>query len=367
MSASFFQPFLYGYVFWVCVSLGCFGLMLLHHMLRGTWGLPILRLVEAGAKTLYVMLPLFLLLYVGREYIYPWMDPQLVATDKVLHLKSAYLNSTGFLVRGLVYFAIWIGLTFILTRSSKRQDETGDHREAQMRTNLSAPGFVLFILTVTFAFTDWVMSVDAHWYSTIFGAWFVISQGLSAMSLCVFWLTSRVKQDPYSQIVTPKLTRDHGNLLLMMTMVWAYFTFSQFLIIWSGNLPEETEFFKHRMEGAWNYMGSAIVLFQFFIPFVLLLSGRTKRTPDILRNVAVIIFCTRIVDLYWHIAPFFVKDTHHTGPVQAAGPFLLAFAGVGVLWIAAFEFFRRQSSILPTHDPRLVITSGAPMEAAHHA
>jgi hypothetical protein len=177
----------------------------------------------------------------------------------------------------------------------------------------------------------------------------------------VIYILRRINQKPYSDIVTPKLTRDHGNLMLMMTMVWAYFTFSQFLIMWSGNIPEEVGYFHHRMQGAWNILGGAVIVFQFFVPFLLLLSGRTKRTPTILLPVALWIFSTRVLDLYWNIGPFFVKDTETAGPLQMAGPFLIAWIVMGAVWLACFEFFRRQSSVLPTHDPRLL------MEAAHHA
>jgi hypothetical protein len=357
-----FPAFLFAYMFWVCLTLGCFGLMLLHHMLRGTWGLAILRLLEAGSKTLFLMAPLFLVLVAGLKDIYPWANPERVAHDVILQKKLPYLNPTGFAARGIIYFVIWIIFAVVLIASAKRQDQSGDPAEAQKRANIAAPGFVLFVITVTLAVTDWVMSVDPHWFSTIFGFWFIIGQGLAAMSFCVIYIVSRRNQKPYSDIVTPKLTRDHGNLMLMMTMVWAYFTFSQFLIMWSGNIPDEVGYYFHRMQASWNILGTIVVVGQFFIPFLLLLSGRTKREPTILLPVACWIFGTRILDLYWNIAPFFVKDTETAGPIQMAGPFLIAWIVVGALWLGCFEFFRRQSSVLPTHDPRLLM-----QEAAHHA
>jgi len=334
----------------------------MHHTLKGKWGLAILRILEAGSKTLLIMAPLFVVIVMGMGELYPWAKPDVVKADQILSHKQWYLNSMGFIVRAVVAFALWGFWSFKLIGSTKRQEATGDLKEEQKRSNFAPPGIVIFVLTVTMIITDWVMSLDKHWFSTIFGVWFVVGQGLAVLSFSTIFLLTRKNQTPYKEIITPELTKDLGNLMLAFSMIWAYFTFSQFLIIWSGNLPEETEYFKHRLAGMWNGMGTIVVLCQFLAPFLLLLSGNTKRTPSILLKVAVLIFAARFLDLYWNIVPFFVKGTENANPINMAGPYVIAWVAMGAVWIGAFEFFRKQASPLPTYDPRLLAR-----EAAHHA
>ncbi|MEP6754517.1 MAG: hypothetical protein ABJA67_03365 [Chthonomonadales bacterium] len=356
-----FGAFLFAFIFWMCLTLGFTGMLLLHHTLRAEWGLPLLRIFEAGSKCLLPMGAIFFVAwFAGMNKLYPWMNSATVAADPVLRLKSLYLNQPGFLIRAVVVFAIWIGWSMILNKSTKTQETTGDNSHGQLRSNVAAPGIVFFILSVTVAVTDWVMSLDAHWYSTMYGFWFVIGQALAAMSFSVFYTISRANTEPYKQVVTPKMTKDWGNMMLMMSMVWAYFTFSQFLIMWSGNIPVEVGYFYHRMQGPWDILGTIVVIAQFFIPFLLLLSGRTKRTPMYLKTVAGWIFVARILDLYWNIGPYFVKNTETQGPITMSAPFALMFLGVGAVWFAFFTFFKKQNTTFPTYDSRLIIQEVAP-------
>jgi hypothetical protein len=349
---TLFKAFFYAYFFWFSVSAGCFALLLIHHAIRGAWALPFQRVLEAGTKSFIVMMPLFLVLMAGLPHLYAWANP-IPATDHVLQHKAAYLNVTGFLIRTLVTFAIWGFFAFVLIRSTQRQEKSLDAREADYRANWAAPGIVLFMLTATMTYTDWVMSRDAHWFSTIYPALLVVGQALAAISFSILFVTGKKRQDPYAKVLTPKLTRDMGNLMLALTMLWAYFTFSQYVIIWSGNLPEETGYFHSRTTPAWNWIGFTAVICQFFAPFLLLLSGRTKRTPEIIRQVAALVLFARVVDLYWNIAPFTVGHGHTPSPADFALPFAAAFVVVGLIWLATFEFFRRQASPLPSYDPRL--------------
>jgi hypothetical protein len=355
---QFFQAYLFGWVFWTTIALGCLGLTLLHHTVRGAWGLPVLRLFEAGNRTLPLMGLLYLpiLLFGMHDVYHHWTDAAEVARDPILRQKSLYLNVPFFAVRFVIYFAIWIGLATYLNRSSLRQDQTGDKRLADQRANLAAPGLVIYVITMTFAFTDWVMSLEPHWFSTIYGVWFVTGAALSTMALVTWFVMRFADRRPYSEVVTPVLMKDLGNLMLALTLFWAYISLSQFLIIWSADLPEEVTFYTKRLAPGWRAIGTFTVLFQFFLPFLLLLSGRTKRTPGYLVLVAGLIFAMRMVDVLWIVVPAF--DQPGLSAVPSA---LLALVGIGAFWISAFVYILSRRALLPTYDPRLTRA----MEAQH--
>ncbi|MCS6778054.1 MAG: hypothetical protein RMJ43_07060 [Chloroherpetonaceae bacterium] len=361
---QFAQAYLFGWVFWMTLTLGCVGLTLLYHAVRGSWALPILRILEAGNKLLPVMflaqIPILILLFTptGHE-LYHWLPP---VTDPVLQQKTFYLNPPFYVARQVIYFAIWWSLMSVLNRSAARQDVSQDPREAQLRANVAAPGIVAFVLTITFAYTDWVMSLDPHWFSTIFSSWFLVGAGLMTLAfatMIVTWRAWRMQQQPWVDILrnNPGFMRDMGNLMLAFTMLWAYFSLSQFLIIWSGNLPEETSYYLRRTEGVWLLLGAALIGLQFLVPFLCLLSGRTKRTPGYLFGVALLIFVMRVVDIFWTVVPFFEEPSY---PLCIAG-----FLAFGALWLTLFAQNQRNATVLPTHDPRLqeALESGATSHA----
>lgn len=348
MQETIWHSYLFGYIVWITLTLGCFGLMLFHHAIRGRWSAPVLRLYEAGASTLIPMAVLFLpILFVALPALYPWANAEIVRGDPVLEHKAAYLNPTFFTIRTVIYFAFWIGFTLYLTRSSLLQDKTGDQRLMDKRASVSAFGIVLFVLSVTFAFTDWAMSLDPKWLSTVYGAWFVAAMGLAASSFVALLVTAQVNRKPYSDVVTPQLTRDIGNLMLTFTLLWAYLSLSQFLIIWAGNLPEEITYYKRRLSPGWNEMGSFLIAFQFLVPFIALLSGNTKRTPRLLMTVAIWILFMRVVDIFWVIVPAF-RANFGIHPMD-----IVAFVGIGIIWLGWFRWRVAQHPLLPRHEPRL--------------
>jgi len=353
---TIYHSYLFAFVFWIGLSLGCFGFMLLHNSIKARWGLSVLRLAEAGAKTLPLMALLFLPILIGMKDLYVWTDPAVVAGDKVLQIKALYLNTPFFIVRAVIYFAIWIGLTLFLTRSSLRQDGTGDYNEVHKRANVAAPGLVLFVLSVTFASTDWVMSLDPHWHSTVYGVWFVTGQGLAAVALMALIATSSAlrNREPYVQVVTPRVTRDLGNLMLALTMFWAYISLSQFLIIWAANLPEEITYYAVRTQSGWLYVGALLVVFQFFVPFLALLSGLTKRTPQMLMGVSIWVLIWRVVDIFWIVVPAFRPNFG----IKAMD--VVMFVVVGAIWLTAFNALVKSAPLIPRHEP-------APLEVMEHA
>lgn len=347
-SSQFFQSYLYAYMVWTCLTLGLFGLTLLHHAVRGAWGLPVLRFFEAGASTLPLMLLLFVPVAVGIPFLYPWANPEVVQADKYIQHKSGYLNVPFFLIRTAIYFTIWILLERVLRRLSLKQDETEDPSLAQKRMNLSAPGLVLFVLTVSFAMIDWVMSLEPKWYSSIYGAWFIVAQGLSALAFSTVVLLLAARHQPYADVVNAKLTRDLGNLTFAFVILWAYTSFSQYLIIWSANLPDEIVYYVKRNQGGWQYLSASLALLQFFLPFLILLSSRVKRYAALLLRVMIFILVMRVVDLFWVIAPALGRETLSVHWLDVT-----LLLGIGGLWVAWFARQVCSAPFLPRHDSRL--------------
>jgi hypothetical protein len=352
------QSYLFGWVLAMMLALGCFGWMLVHYMSRGVWGMPTVRLFEAGAKTLPLMLLLFVPILIWHKGLYPWANPDLVygnpalgiKPDETLMHRAGYMNITMFTFRTFVYFGIWSFFTFIQTRLSIRLDETGDERIAVFRQRMSAFGFVLFVVTLTLAFTDWIMSLDSHWFSTIYGFWFLDFVALAAMAfvtliVCRYQMAHR---EPYDTMVTTQVIRDLGNLLLTAVMVWAYFSVSQWIIIWSGNLPDEVTFYLRRNSGTFLLVGAANIIFSFFVPFVLLLSGNTKRRPQLLASVCVLLLVMRVVDGFWIVI---LATRHPIMPLATdiAGSLLMVGA-----FVAGFSYWVAKAPLVPLRDDPMV-------------
>ena len=352
---AFFTSYFFAFIFWMGLTLGSTTLTYLHHTVRGTWGLAILRVLEAGNKTLPLMglffIPILLGMWAGQ--IYPWTDPVAVAhSEPMRHRYAAWMNPTGFTVRAVLYFVFWIVTTQILNRNTARQDKNGDPELGQWRQSFAPPAGVAHVVLVTFAYTDWLMSLDPVWYSTIYGVIFMFGGILSAMCFGTLIVTSLANRRPYSEAVTPALTRNMGNMILGFTMFWAYTNLSQFLIQWSGNLPEEITYYANRFSGGLVFVGAIIIIFQFFAPFLMLLSGRTKRTFSVLKSVALLILVMRAIDVWWQVTPFFRAGS---GP-QYGWNYALdlgAFVGIGGCWLWLFLSNLRQNTLLPEHDLRL--------------
>lgn len=348
--AQFFHSYLVGFMFWLGVTLGCLGLLMLQHLTGGAWGFVIRRILEAGTRVLPLMLVLFIPLAIfGMMYLYEWMHIGNVTDEKVkaiLIAKQPYLNPTFFLIRAAVYFAIWFVLMYFLNKWSADQDRTAERKLAGAMSKLSGPGIILFVFTTTFASIDWVMSLDAEWFSTIYGLLYVAGWTLSAFSLVIavmVWLATR---KPLEGVVRAPHFHDLGKLLLAFVMLWAYFAFSQYLLIWSANIPEETKWYLARLRGGWGWIGVGIVLLHFALPFVLLLSRDLKRNARKLAMIAGLIFLMRFIDLYWLIVPEF-----HRRQLTIEWMSIVAPVAFGGLWLAFFIWQLRLRPLLPINDP----------------
>jgi hypothetical protein len=345
---QFFRSYLVAYIFWIEVALGCLAIVMIHHIAGGAWGVMIQRLLEAGMMTLPLMALLFVPLIFGLSILYPWARPEEVAHDAILQHKSLYLNVPFFLVRTVIYFVIWIGLAYWLRKWSLEQDQRADSALASRFRRLSAPGVLLFGLTITFASVDWMMSLEPHWFSTIYGIMFGVGAYTSAFAFVIILVLWLAKRKPFLGVISTQNINDLGNFLLAGVMLWAYIAFSQYLIIWSGNLPEEIPWYLHRTEGGWQWIGLALILLHFILPLLFLLSRATKRSPEMLTRIAGVVIFMRLVDLFWLIIPAF-----HPGKLYIHWLDIVAFIGLSGIWIAVFVRQLKGKSLLPLHDPRL--------------
>jgi hypothetical protein len=335
----FLQAYVVAYFYWLNISLGCFALLMLQHMIKGKWGYVIRRSLEAGASTLPLMVLFFIPLVAGHARLYPAVPPT--------GFKAAYLNLPFFLGRAVFYFAIWVLFAWFLTKWSDDQDRTGDPVFQARLTRLSGPGIVLFGLTITFAAVDWAMSLEAGFFSTIYGMIFIVAAALVAMSFVVVITMLLARYKPLSEVATPERFHNYGNLLLVFVMLWAYLSFAQFLIIWAGNLQDEIPWYVTRAFGTWGVIALFLVLFHFAIPFILLLNRPVTKSSRALAGVAIALFIMGWVDLYWIIQPSFFPHGPQVNWVDFAAP-----VGVGGLWMAMFCRRLKSRPLLPLHDPR---------------
>jgi hypothetical protein len=352
--AQFYRGYLIGYMLVLGFTLGSMALLMLGHMTGGNWWMIGRRVLEAAVGSLPLLTVLFLPIWFGRHYLYCWLDPAYVAAHHAVQAKGGYLNEQFWTIRAVVYFAIWNLWGWALRAGSAKQDASDAPAVWQRLKTWSAPGMLVYGLTITLAATDWVMSLDAAWYSTIFGMFFMISEMLSVMALLIVILCSLRSAAPYDVILKADKLHDYGKLMLAFTMVWAYFSFSQWLIIWSGNLPEEITWYLMRLHGGWQGVALALVILQFALPFLLLLSRELKRDARKLVPVALLVLVMRYVDLYWLVAPNPFPGTVE-GAVELTYHWTYFVAPLALLGLWLGMFFRQlaRRPLLVVNEPML--------------
>jgi hypothetical protein len=342
------QSYLIGYIFWLGLTLGPLAVLMIQHLTGGAWAMVSRRVLEAATRNVPLMAVLFLPIAWKLPELYIWARPE-AANDPLIIPKAAYLSPSFFYFRAALFFVIWGTLAFILNKWSKDQDEQPPlppgPADSKFRT-LSGPGLVLYVLTVTFMSVDWIMSLDPHWYSTIFGILTMGGQGLSTMAFTIIVLSALVKFRPMSDVASAENFHDIGKLMFAFLMLWGYFSVSQLIIIWSANLPEEIPFYLERLHGPWAPISIAILLLQFVLPFVLLLSRDLKRKPSAVRKVALLLLVMRVVDIAWTIGPVF----RHEGSSLHWLDFAVVF-GIGAIWLPMFWRNLAGRALLPARDP----------------
>jgi hypothetical protein len=410
---DFDRAYLFSYLFVLGLSLGSLALLMVHRQLGGAWGFLIRRPLEAGAMTLPLMLVLFIPIFVDLDRIYPWASkrdwmheepPGHSASKKAGHhegspikeahpnvakeepvgrdnpagtltqrvenddtwFKLAWLNPLAFAIRVAIYFTIWIGLAYVLGLGSKRQDETGSIDLAYRLNGLSAPGLVAFFLTVSFALIDWGMSLEPRWYSSLYGVLLIIGQAISTTAFMILVATYISNRGETEGLDKPETFNDMGNLLLAFTMLWGYLSFSQFLIIWAGNLAEEIPWYMRRVHGGWEWIGRFLIVFHFAVPFLILLARPVKRNRWKVKlwMVATLVFFAHLVDDFWLFAAssaFDLRDA--SGKVlETYNPNLFRFTfldllmpvAIGGIWLAVFLWFLKSRPLMIAHDPQLL-------------
>jgi len=347
----FWQSYLIAYVFLTGLTLGSLAVLMIQYLSGGAWGLVARRVLEASTRTLPLMVLLFLPIGWKVPELYAWARPAGADAElaKAIHDKGAYLNPSFFYLRAVMFFVVWGALMFLLNKWSKEQDEQPamlpGPQDRRLRV-LSGPGLVLYVVTVTFMSIDWIMSLDPVWYSTIFGILTIGGQGLSTLAFTIVVLSALVKFQPMSRVVNAENVHDLSKLMFAFVLLWAYFSVSQLLIIWSANLPEEIPFYLERLHGPWAPISIALLLLQFVLPFLLLLSRSLKRNPAAVKWVALIILVMRVVDIAWTIGPVF----RHEGSSLHWLDFAMVL-GMGGVWLSLFWRNLADRPLVPARDP----------------
>lgn len=347
------RSWLLGFVYWGGISIGSLGILILQYLTGGAWGVVIRRIVEAGSRTLIFTAILFIPIMLGITTIYHWAD---AAGDKIVEWRLIYLNPLSFGLRTILYFALWFVMAYLLNKWSAQQDKTTNPEDSAKylgrATAFSGPTLVIFALVVTFASIDWTMSLDKHWFSTIWGMLYLVGWALSTFAFVIALMANLMDKEPFNRILGKKHFHDIGKLMLALVMVWTYFNLSQFLIIYSGNIPEETPWYITRMSGGWQYVGLLLLFFHFVFPFLLLLSRDIKRSAKWISLIAILILIMRLVDMFYHIGPTsFHGQPHYNNPFHISWMDFVGPIAVGGLWLAYFFYELKKRPMLPQKDP----------------
>jgi len=357
---QFFRAWLIGYMLWLGVALGSMGLMMIHHLSGGAWGMVVRRVWEASSRTLPLLTVLFIPVVLGLNRLYPWTHAELMQTDEVLRHKSVYLNPTFFLARAAVYFIGWNLIAWRMTALSRAQD-AGNIEATRSMQRLSGGGLVFLALSITFVGVDWFMSLNPDFYSTMFGFLFMNYLGLAGLAFTIIMATYLRRTEPMGALFRPSHFADYGKLTLAFVMMWAYFQFSQYLLVYAANLEEEIPYVLTRIDGGWQYLAIFLVIFQFAVPFCLLLSRPLKRSPERLVKVAVFLLIIRVIDTFMYVTPefsaaganrWFVPGEHQSVFFVNWLDIVTPIA-IGGLWFWMFFTQLRQRPLLPIGDPYL--------------
>jgi hypothetical protein len=379
----FFQSYLYGFLFWNGLGLGCLSALMLHHMVAGRWGFMIQRILEAGARNLlFTVLLILPILFFGMKYLYPWMPNAVETLNGIEHghhkaeglifpiLNISWYNQWFFIARSVIYYAVWIALMMRLTSLSAKLDATGDQTIIGRFRGASAPGLLFYVITMTFAACDWGMSLEPEWFSTIYGPLYVVGQGLGTLAFSVIILNKIADDKPHAPVIKTDYFHHLGSLMCAFIVLWTYIQFSQFLITYSGNLPEEIPWYLHRQGNFFAIISVALMIFHFFLPLFILMQRRVKRARRGLLFMAKWILIARFVDVFWIIIPAF----HPHGDGYSPAIFAMnvgALAGIGGIWVYLFVRNIHKHPLLPLNDDRMNESLGigpfAHEEAHEHA
>lgn len=348
------RGWLLGLMLWGGIAIGGLGILMLQYLTGGAWGMMLRRTVEAASRTIIVVFVMFIPIIAGVSYLYEWSHLQ---DDKIVQWRGWYLTWGGWAARAVVYFVIVFAMQYLLNKWSAKMDASQNYTESakylETASRFSGPALVIYCLVVSFMAIDWTMTLDPHWFSTIWGLLYVISWALACFAFVIALFMVMMEKEPLKGVLGKRHFHDIGKLMFALVMVWAYFNFSQFLIIWSGNIPEETPWYLKRMKNGWEFVGLALIVFHFAVPFLILLSRDIKRHARRLAVIAVFILLMRVLDLFYHIAP----SPSTTGAEPVLNMFwtmyLVGPLAVGGIWLWAFFGQLQKRQLLPVMDPML--------------
>lgn len=352
--ASFFPAYLTAFLFWTGISVASIGLCFLHRLVGGGWAVPIRRPLEAAGSVVVLMAVLFIPILLGLGYAFPWAVAEVREADPMVAHKVKFLNPSFFATRAAIYFVLWAVAAFLVNAWSRQQDRREDDGPSRRLTAVAGPALVLMFLSASFASFDWGMSRDPDWYSTIYGAMSIVGMILSTLAFLVVFSIRHSAYEPIRSSLTVGRLNDLGNLLLAFTMLWAYMSFSQFLITWLGNLPEEVIWYLRRTTGVWGFVALGLIAFGFFAPFLALLQRQHKRDTGWVLPIATWILVMRVVDLSWLILPGYSKPGETPFPWLSYAWLLPALAGIGGVWMVGFVSRLKSAPLVPSRDPRVI-------------
>ncbi|HEX5316903.1 MAG TPA: hypothetical protein VFX22_09665 [Candidatus Kapabacteria bacterium] len=348
---QFFHSYFLGYMVFVGLCVGSLGLLMLQYVSGGAWGVITRRIYEAASRVIPIAALLFIPIFFGMKDMYTWTNPTIVKASESLSMKTGWLNTPFWIIRTVVYFAFWISVSIVLNRYSKNLDESPGFHWSRKLENFSGGGFLFHFVVMTLASVDWMMSLLPQWYSTIYGFIIIVGQGILALTFAIIILAYLIKQEPLASVIKPVHLHDLGKLLFALNFLWGYLCFSQLIITYSGNLPEEILWYHQRIRGGWVVIAYLVIFVHFVLPFALLLSRDLKRSMRTLVPVACLLFVMRIVDMYWLIEPNWHGEEFFISWADVAAP--LGFVGL-FLFLFVREYKKR--NMLPLGEPELELT-----------
>jgi hypothetical protein len=364
---AFFQAYLFSFLFWLGISLGCLAILLLHFTVSSRWGVTIRRITEAGAGNIVVLAVLFIPILFGLSYVFPWARAgafDAPPPETQMQFKQAYLSMPFFLIRAIIYFVAWGLLAWNANRMSARLNTAAGNEVLRGRLQgLGAFGMIIYLFTMTFAAVDWSMSLQPFWNSTVYGLLTIIGQVLSAMSFSILLLNlipSLSLGRRWEQSSTPVPYRDLGALLMTLVMGWAYLAYFQLLIIWAANIPREVIWYTARIEGGWNILAILVTVFQFALPFLMLLSIRARHNLKVLAGLGGMLLLVNLINVFWHVKPAFSPSMFSISWLDLVMPFAM-----GGLWLAGFFYLLKRRPALSAADQEALEFVETKEHAAH--
>ena len=340
--------YLVAFLYFLSLSLGALFFVLVQFAARAGWSVAVRRIAENVMGFLPAFALLFVPIALGAHSLYHWTHADAVAADPLLKWKSPYLKESFFYVRAAVFLLAWSALALWYRGQSVKQDGSGAHQLTRNMQRASGPAIMVFAVTVTFAAVDWIMSLDPHWFSTIFGVYYFAGGVVAFFALLALIAVLLSRKGPLDNVVTVEHFHDVGKLLFAFVSFWAYIAFSQYFLIWYANIPEETIWFAHRMEGSWKWATVALALGHFVVPFFFLLPRTIKRKPTTLVVGAAWVLAAHYLDIYWQVMP----NLHPHG-LHLAATDITAFVGIGGLFVAGVAWLTVRCALIPARDPRL--------------